>query len=217
MLMCQRMLMSQRIMLLLCAAFALFAAVYQPTGEAFLQDTLCEENALCEPDALREPDVFRLHIIANSDSPADQAVKLAVRNAVLQAGRACGASGSHSAAEAEATLLKNGAALLHAAESTLCSRGFPYGAQLVVGEFPFPRREYAGKTYPAGRYRALRVVLGSGQGQNWWCVMFPPLCILELPDGEIDIEELELKSWLVEWIKGIDGGKLWKKLEEKLR
>lgn len=161
------------------------------------------------------PGVFRLHILANSDSPADQAVKLTVRDAVLalEEGMAHCADG----AEAERVLMADGGKILQTVENTLQEKGFAYGAQLYVGEFDFPQREYQGVVYPAGKYRALRIILGNGNGHNWWCVMFPPLCILELPDGEIDMEQLTKKSWLIEWIKGIDGGKLWKRIEEKLR
>ena len=73
-----------------------------------------------------------------------------------------------------------------------------YGARLALGRYDFPERDYGGALYPAGEYTALRVVLGEGAGQNWWCVLFPPLCILELPDGEIEDEEMQsliLKLW----------------------
>ena len=68
-----------------------------------------------------------------------------------------------------------------------------------LGTYAFPDRTYLGKRYPAGAYPALRVVLGEGAGQNWWCVLFPPLCILELPGGEI--EEGEMQSLLLNLLK----------------
>ena len=155
--------------------------------------------------------VFRLHIIANSDSVEDQRVKLLVRDALLnyEATHMRGAADRDAAREA---LMADGEALLAVAENTLKENGFCYGAQLYVGTFAFPERVYFEKTYPAGDYEALRVVLGSGQGKNWWCVMFPPLCILELPNGEIDVERLQLDSLLLKLIKEADGGKLWKKI-----
>ena len=153
--------------------------------------------------------VFRLHVIANSDSAEDQAAKLRVRDAILAYERAR-MEHAETAEEARARLMEDGAGLLFAAEQALAECGMDYGASLEVGTFPFPQREYGAEVYPAGEYAALRVVLGAGKGQNWWCVMFPPLCILELPGGEIDYEELKL-------LKSIDGGKLWNTISEKLR
>lgn len=155
--------------------------------------------------------VFRLHIIANSDSAEDQRVKLLVRDALLEY-EARHMRGASDREQAKSALMMDGEALLETVEKTLRENGFSYGAQLYVGTFAFPERSYAEKTYPAGNYEALRVVLGDGQGKNWWCVMFPPLCILELPNGEIDVERLKLDSLLLKLIKEADGGKLWKKI-----
>lgn len=124
---------------------------------------------------------------------------------------------AETAEEARARLMEDGAGLLFAAEQALAECGMDYGASLEVGTFPFPQREYGAEVYPAGEYAALRVVLGAGKGQNWWCVMFPPLCILELPGGEIDYEELKTNSLLIKLLKSIDGGKLWNTISEKLR
>lgn len=165
--------------------------------------------------------ILRLHIIANSDDPADQRVKLAVRDAVLslEADAADCADGG----EAKTALMADGEAILETVERTLRENGMDYGAQLIVGVFDFPDRSYGEALYPAGRYEALRIVLGEGRGQNWWCVMFPPLCILELPGGKVDYEELDadfeigslkLSSFIVKLLKSIDGGKLWKTLNK---
>ncbi|HWQ58240.1 MAG TPA: stage II sporulation protein R [Clostridia bacterium] len=165
--------------------------------------------------------ILRLHVVANSDSIEDQTAKLAVRDAILayEADIAsCGNSG-----EAKAMLMEDGEALLHIVEDTLRARGMDYGAQLMIGVYDFPERAYGGAVYPAGKYEALRVVLGEGEGHNWWCVMFPPLCILELPGGKIDYEELDadfelsglkLNSLLLRLLKSIDGGKLWQRIQD---
>lgn len=141
--------------------------------------------------------ILRLHVIANSDSAEDQAVKLRVRDAIL----ACMEPGD-TMEEAEAFVRKHGAELLAAAEDTLREAGFSYSAQLMLGTYPFPDRTYGGTLYPAGEYEALRVVLGDGAGQNWWCVLFPPLCIvtedveaLPAPDA------LTFKSSLLAWLR----------------
>lgn len=143
--------------------------------------------------------VLRLHVIANSDSPADQAVKLRVRDAILR----CMEPGE-SLRDAEAFVMEHGAALLAAAERTLREDGFPYSAQLMLGTFDFPDRTYGGTLYPAGEYEALRVVLGRGAGQNWWCVLFPPLCIVtEEPESMPSLNELSFKSSIVEWLRSL--------------
>ena len=150
--------------------------------------------------------ILRLHVIANSDSPADQAAKLQVRDAILryEAGRLDTAS----AASVRAGILEDGAGLLAAVEDSLQRSGMNYSARLALGRYAFPERTYGGKVYPAGEYQALRVVLGQGAGQNWWCVLFPPLCILELPDGEIEdneametMEGIEMESLILKLLK----------------
>ena len=134
--------------------------------------------------------ILRLHIMANSDSAADQRAKLAVRDAVLEA--MGGMRGCESEAEAEAMLMQSGAQVLRTAEDTLKKCGMEYGAQLVIGEFEFPDRVYAGILYPKGKYRALRIILGEGKGHNWWCVMFPPLCFVDVSSGVVPDSSKEL-------------------------
>lgn len=120
--------------------------------------------------------VLRLHVIASSDSEADQAVKLAVRDAVLKSGAEI-FDGSVTAAEAESRITPYVGKIEAAANRVLREQGFPYTAKAaVVNEF-FDTRQYEDITLPAGRYTAVKVVLGEGKGHNWWCVMFPPLCL----------------------------------------
>ena len=117
--------------------------------------------------------VLRLHILANSDSPADQAVKLRVRDALLPLFETAA-----SYDDARDFVLDHGAALLNRCQAVLADAGVPYGAQLLLGVSPFPDRTYGGVLFPAGDYDALQIVLGDGAGHNWWCVLFPPLCIV---------------------------------------
>lgn len=127
--------------------------------------------------------VLRMHVIANSDSTEDQAVKLKVRDAVLEAGKNL-FDGSLTAADAETVLESDKQALQSAAETVLRENGFSYGVRVEIGKDFFNTRTYDDKvTLPAGEYEAVRVILGEGKGQNWWCVMFPPLC---LPAAEAD-------------------------------
>ena len=151
---------------------------------------------------------FRLHIIANSDSKRDQNIKLAVRDAVLEYERELFTSlpcPPESAWDTRMLLMQNGSELLNTVKTTLKKYGADYSAALHIGEYYFPDRSYADAFYPAGEYRALRIVLGDGGGKNWWCVMFPPLCILEDDSGQSEgntgnNSAVELKSIFVDFI-----------------
>ena len=116
--------------------------------------------------------LVRLHVLAVSDEPEEQAVKLRVRDAVL----ACLAPRLRDAADAESA----GAILENALEDIRAAAESAAGGRAVrvtLGRERYPTREYAGFALPAGSYRSLRVVLGEGQGHNWWCVVFPPVCL----------------------------------------
>lgn len=154
---------------------------------------------LCPENARAQGGVLRLHILANSDSAEDQRVKLAVRDAVLTMLPAC-----DSATEAEEYLRAHGRELLALAEQTLRAQGFDYGAQLLLGKCSFPDRTYGKTVYPAGEYEALRIVLGRGEGQNWWCVLFPPLCIVTAEEEPLPSpDELEFESSVLGWLRGL--------------
>jgi len=116
--------------------------------------------------------LVRLHVLAVSDAPEEQAVKLRVRDAVLSC-LAPRLADVHNADEAGAVLASSLDLIRTAAEGAAGGRA----VRVSLGEERYPTRDYAGFTLPAGRYRSLRVVLGEGQGHNWWCVVFPPLCL----------------------------------------
>ena len=129
--------------------------------------------------------ILRLHVVANSDSEEDQEVKLLVRDAVLAAGNEL-FGGSVTADEAEAALAAHADDVNAAAEAVLRGNGMDYGVETRLVTEYFPAREYGGLTLPAGRYEAIRIVLGEGAGQNWFCVMFPPLCLPAASGTETD-------------------------------
>ena len=116
--------------------------------------------------------LVRLHVLAVSDAPEEQAVKLRVRDAVLQC-LTPRLADAHDADEAGAVLASSLDLIRSAAEGAAGGRT----VHVSLGEERYPTRDYAGFALPAGRYRSLRVVLGEGQGHNWWCVVFPPLCL----------------------------------------
>ena len=128
--------------------------------------------------------MLRLHVIANSDSEVDQALKLRVRDAVLFAGKNIFSS-DDTRDEAIRKINKNRDLLLSAAEEEIKQAGFDYPVRLEIGNYFFPAKKYENLSLPAGNYDAVRVVIGEGAGKNWWCVMFPPLCFVSSSIGEI--------------------------------
>ncbi len=121
--------------------------------------------------------VLRMHVIANSDSEEDQALKLKVRDAVLQAGADI-FDGSVTAEEAERKITPRIDELTRVARETIAAEGFDYEVKVTVTLEYFNTRTYEDRiTLPAGMYHAVKVVIGAGEGHNWWCVMFPPLCL----------------------------------------
>lgn len=121
-------------------------------------------------------DVVRLHILANSDSRADQRVKLLVRDALLKANSSILKEGV-TTENAEHHFKSSRKLLLETAEKVLRENGFSYDVAVTLEDEYFETRKYGELTFPAGEYLSLKVILGEGKGKNWWCVMFPPLCV----------------------------------------
>ena len=119
---------------------------------------------------------LRLHVLAQSDNEEDQAVKLKVRDAILEE-TANLFTGSTSVTEAVEKVSERKEEIKLIAEKVLQENGFAYGARVFIEEEYFTTRQYDNVTLPAGNYTALKVILGEGNGHNWWCVMFPPLCL----------------------------------------
>lgn len=124
--------------------------------------------------------MIRLHVIANSDSDADQALKLQVRDAVLA--RATELLTQTSDMTDAWSRLEDALPALEQTASAVCGGAYPVRAELAETEFPL--KEYDGFALPAGRYPALRVIIGAGAGRNWWCVVYPPLCTTACTDME---------------------------------
>ena len=120
--------------------------------------------------------VVRLHVLANSDSEEDQALKLSVRDHVLTAA-APYVEGCKTQAEAVEALTAHLADLETAAANVIAAEGYSYSVTVLLGEEDYPTRVYESCAFPAGTYVSLRVLIGEGEGQNWWCCLFPPLCL----------------------------------------
>lgn len=141
--------------------------------------------------------VLRLHIIANSNSAEDQAVKLKVRDSILTQ-TADIFDGKASLKEAEASAAKNIERLNETAVKTLRENGFNYGAAAEIGNSYFETREYEDFTLPAGNYRSLIIRLGNGEGKNWWCVVFPAVCVPAAVDARLSDSTAEVSADIAE-------------------
>lgn len=126
--------------------------------------------------------VFRLHVIANSDSEEDQALKLKVRDNLLSYMNIL-AKDCSSKEEVALLAQAHQEEFKAIAEQVIRENGFSYSVTIQIGRSDFPTKTYGDISLPSGTYDALRVQIGDAQGQNWWCVMFPPLCFVDVSTG----------------------------------
>lgn len=120
--------------------------------------------------------VLRLHVLANSDSSEDQVLKLEVRDRILEE-TATLFKDCKSKDEAREAVESNLDKIREVAEQTVREAGYEYGVSVSLGEEEYPTKNYEECCFPAGEYLSLRVMIGEAEGENWWCVLFPPLCI----------------------------------------
>ena len=134
--------------------------------------------------------VFRLHVLANSDSEEDQALKLKVRDSLLQyMNTLC----SNCSTKEEAMLIANNHKndFQEIAENVIIENNYNYPVKIKINNFYFPTKTYGDISLPAGYYDALRVEIGEAKGKNWWCVMFPSLCFIDIRSGVVSSEGKE--------------------------
>lgn len=149
---------STTVIVILCVLF-LFIGLMPVHGESEIYDS-----------------VLRLHVIANSDSDEDQSLKLKVRDAVLEAGEDI-FSDCVSREDAIAAVEENIDLIESVALNTINEEGYPYSVSVEIGEEDYPTKSYGSLCFPSGEYLSLRIVIGEGAGENWWCVLFPPMCL----------------------------------------
>lgn len=135
--------------------------------------------------------VFRLHIVANSDSEEDQNLKLLVRDNILNYMKENSSSIS-SKEEAMFFVNEHLDEFYDIAIQTIHDNGFDYDVKLNIGKIDFPTKEYGDISLPAGIYDALKIEIGEAKGHNWWCVMFPTLCFVDVSSGSLDNESKEV-------------------------
>jgi stage II sporulation protein R len=131
--------------------------------------------------------LIRFHVIANSDSDEDQNLKLKVRDAVIEYLQPKLANSS-SIDESEEIIKENYAQLEEISKNIILENGYNYEVKVGIEFSNFPAKQYSNVVLPAGEYKALKIIIGEGDGKNWWCVMFPPLCFVDESNGVIDDE-----------------------------
>ena len=134
--------------------------------------------------------VFRLHVIANSDSDEDQELKYKVRDEVLEYMNKI-SSDCSSKEEVINLAYEHQDEFKQIAEQVIKDNGYDYSVNIRIGNFDFPTKTYGDISLPAGKYDALRIEIGEAKGQNWWCVMFPPLCFVDVTSGVVPDESKE--------------------------
>ena len=168
--------------------------------------------------------VVRLHVLANSDSEEDQALKLLVRDAVLERAEDVLVQTSDRA-EAEGKLRGQLLEFERAAAEVIREEGYDYTVTVELADTEFPTRAYDGFTLPAGEYLALRVLIGEAAGQNWWCVVFPPLCTAAAADTSVSAMATGFTEEEIKLITEEDSGyilklkvvEFWEELRQKWR
>ena len=129
--------------------------------------------------------LIRFHVIANSDTDEDQALKLKVRDAVIDYLQPK-LENSNSIQESEKIIKKEYKNLERISKNIISKNGYDYNVKVGLQYSNFPAKQYSSVVLPAGKYKALKIIIGEGAGKNWWCVMFPPLCFVDDQNGVID-------------------------------
>lgn len=182
---------TQKIILSTCIALILLAIAVLASA--------CDFNGATQQKLAEN--CIRIHIRANSDSEADQSVKLAVRDEITEY-LTVALADCRTKSEANAILNSKSKTLTSIADGVLKKQGFCYKSSIRIDNEYFPDRVYGEYDFPAGNYDAVVINLGSGEGKNWWCVAFPPLCFVPDSDGG---EKVVYKSWIIEFFDKLFG------------
>ena len=156
----------------------------------FVYTTICAISYANDVSTDIADSVFRLHVIANSDSEVDQNLKYIVRDDLLEyMNTLC----TNCTSKEDAITIANEHIedFKEIALNTIKAQGFDYSVNVSIGNFEFPTKHYGDISLPAGYYDALKVEIGEAKGQNWWCVMFPPLCFVDTSSGIVPEESKE--------------------------
>lgn len=134
--------------------------------------------------------LIRFHVIANSDSDEDQKLKLKIKDKVIDYLYPF-LSNSQSLDESRQIIKNNMEKVREIAEQVIKENNYDYGVKVQLSRENFPDKSYGNITLPQGNYEAFRIIIGSGQGRNWWCVMFPPLCFVDESKAQVEYDKTE--------------------------
>lgn len=154
----------------------------------FIYVTICANSYVSAVSSKISSSVFRLHVIANSDSQEDQNLKYIVRDKVLEYMNTLVDTNISSKEETMRIVSENLESFKSIAQDTVYENGYDYEVNVEIGNFAFPTKNYGDISLPSGYYDALRVSIGDAKGKNWWCVMFPPLCFVDVSSGVVPEE-----------------------------
>ncbi len=157
----------------------------------FIYIIVCASSYVSAVSSNISSSVFRLHVIANSDSCEDQNLKYIVRDRVLDYMNSLVDSDVSSKDEIMKVVSDNLESFKSIAQNTVYENGYDYEVSVEIGNFAFPTKSYGDIALPAGYYDALRISIGDAKGKNWWCVMFPPLCFVDVSSGVVPEDSKE--------------------------
>lgn len=188
--------------LFILAAVLLLAMLALPWAVALSEGYTQEEEELLQ--AYRSGQIIRLHILADSNTPEDQCIKLHVRDRIIEAfGRCLAKADGQTADERFEALCAHKESMARVARIAAAELGYHGSITVEAGVLSLPEKRYGHVLLPEGEYRALRITLGSGQGRNWWCILYPQLCLALSEDASAPGEDLIwqtpriLKQWLM--------------------
>lgn len=151
---------------------------------------ISENNELVYDDIVNE--IIRFHVLANSDSDEDQKLKLKVRDKVIEYVSE-GLKSCTDLDEARSFIVENKSTIETIAKNVVDENGYSYSVTSMLSRENFPDKVYGDLVFPQGEYEAYRILIGNSEGQNWWCVMFPPLCFVDGTKDAVDSKEIEEK------------------------
>lgn len=164
-----------------------FSTIYFESS-AKVKDNLNNE-VIYDYDKIKD-EIIRFHVIANSDSEKDQKLKLEIRDEVIKYLEPK-LSQSKSINESRKIIKENDKKIKEIAKNVVKDKGYNYKIDSQLSKENFPEKVYGNITLPQGEYEAYRILIGDSVGQNWWCVMFPPLCFVDVTKGEVAYNETE--------------------------
>ncbi|MDB1949529.1 stage II sporulation protein R [Clostridium tertium] len=180
--------MRKRIFIIMCLIFIIFSIT--GCSSSIIGQGNEENNELAYEDIVNE--IIRFHVIANSDSEEDQNLKLKVRDRVIEY-VSDKLKDCKDLSEAREFIVNNKSTIESIAKDTIIENGYSYEVTSMLSRENFPDKVYGDLVFPQGEYEAYRILIGEAKGQNWWCVMFPPLCFVDGTKDAVDSKEIEKK------------------------